>query len=245
MQSRLLPVLLLSWCCAACVGQRRPEAVAPSGRARRPVAVAAGGAADEPPLGSSSMALHLYAAPPPASLLAKLGPGPRWPASLHFPSPRRVVGRTFGSGPSRCHLAVDLGARPGDAVSAAEAGTVAYVGPFGTGGLVVMLVHAGGFVTAYAHLSSSLVRAGDDVQRGQEIARAGSTGNSQGTHLHFVLLLEGHPVDPLPLLEPRPSFVADVRRFATPEKAAEAWRHCPPRGHRYEGRQSPGSGAEP
>lgn len=232
----LTSVLLLAWWCAACVGGGHPEPVAPSGRERLPDAAAVDVPAGEPPLGSSAMALHLYAAPPPASLLAKVGPGPAWPARLLLPSPRRVVGRTFGSGPSRCHLAIDLGARPGDPVWAAEAGTVAYVGPFGTGGNVVMLVHAGGFVTVYAHLASSLVQAAEAVARGQQIARAGSTGNSAGTHLHFVLLVSGHPVDPLPLLEPRPTFVAEPRRFATPEKAAEAWRHCPPRGQRYEGR---------
>lgn len=236
MKRTLLPVLLLSSWCAACVGERGPRSVTPSAPARRQTSTAAFvSAADEPPLGSPEMALHLYAAPPPGSLLAKVGPGPRWPESLRYPSPRRVVGRTFGSGPSRCHLAVDLGARPGDPVWAAAAGTVAYVGPFGTGGLVVMLVHAGGFVTVYAHLASSLVHAGDTVTVGQPIGQAGSTGNSIGTHLHFVLLLDGHPVDPLPLLEPRPTFVAGERRFASPEKAAEAWRHCPARGRRYEG----------
>lgn len=243
---RLSSALLLASCGTAIVAERPPEPVAPVApvarvetvaSARLPVSAASvDGPAGEPSLGSMEMALHLFAAPPPASLLAQVGPGPLWPASLHYPSPRRVVGRTFGSGPSRCHLALDLGAQRGDRVSAAESGTVAYVGPFSTGGLVVMVVHAGGFVTAYAHLSSSLVRAGDVVTRGQPIAQAGSSGNSNGTHLHFVLLLEGHPVDPLPLLEPHPTFVSGTRRFASAEKAAEAWRHCPAKGQRYEGR---------
>jgi murein DD-endopeptidase MepM/ murein hydrolase activator NlpD len=181
------------------------------------------------------MALHLYAAPPPASLRAEVGPGPVQPESLRLPSPRRVVGRTFGSGRSRCHLALDLGAQLGDPVWAAERGIVAYQGPFRTGGEVVMIVHPGGWVTAYAHMSAILVRAGASVRRGQQIGRAGSTGNSRGPHLHFVLLVDGHPVDPLPLLEPRPSFVAGARRFANAERAAEVWRRCPPRGRRYAG----------
>jgi murein DD-endopeptidase MepM/ murein hydrolase activator NlpD len=180
------------------------------------------------------MALHLFASRPPPSVLARVGPGPRWPASLAFPSLRRVIGRTFGSGPSRCHLAVDIGARRGEPVLAAEAGLVAYVGPFGTGGLVVMIVHPGGYVTAYAHLAESRVRAGASVRRGQEIAAAGSSGNSNGPHLHFVLLVDGHPVDPQPQLEPRPTYVGEPRRFASPERAAEAWRHCPERGRAFE-----------
>ena len=240
-RSSALLVLSLSWCCSACAGHQRPSASAQPAPAHVALVAPPSAALDdgpsqaEPPLGSISMALHLYAAPPPAGLLARVGTGPAWPESLHLPSPRRVVGRTFGSGRSRCHLALDLGAHLGDPVWAAERGIVAYQGPFRTGGQVVMIVHPGGWVTAYAHLSVILVRAGDTVRRGQQIARAGSTGNSRGPHLHFVLLVDGHPADPLPMLEPRPSFVAPGRRFASAEKAAEAWRGCPPRGQRYEG----------
>jgi murein DD-endopeptidase MepM/ murein hydrolase activator NlpD len=82
-------------------------------------------------------------------------------------------------------------------VTAAQAGTVLYVGWMTGYGNVVVLDHGGGVSTVYAHLSSFVVQPGQAVERGQVIARVGSTGWSTGPHLHFEVRQDGQPVDPL------------------------------------------------
>ena len=62
---------------------------------------------------------------------------------------------------------------------------------------MVMIDHGGGIVTLYAHNSKLLVKKGDVVTRGQQIAKSGSTGMSTGPHLHFEVRLNGSTVNPL------------------------------------------------
>ncbi len=95
------------------------------------------------------------------------------------------------------HTGIDIAARWGAVVEAAESGTVLYVGWMTGYGNVVVLDHGNGISTVYAHLSSYTVRAGDAVRRGQVIARVGSTGWSTGPHLHFEVRQDGQPTDPL------------------------------------------------
>jgi murein DD-endopeptidase MepM/ murein hydrolase activator NlpD len=84
------------------------------------------------------------------------------------------------------HRALDLGAATGSRVYAADGGFVSFAGwtDIGYGNLVVV-DHANGYATYYAHLSGFRVYAGQGVQRGQLIGLVGSTGNSSGPHLHF------------------------------------------------------------
>ena len=56
-------------------------------------------------------------------------------------------------------------------------------------------------MTYYAHNSSLAVSVGDEVQQGDVIAKAGSTGRSSGTHCHFEIRVDGTPVNPLDYLE--------------------------------------------
>ena len=65
---------------------------------------------------------------------------------------------------------------------------------------MVVLKHSDGLVTVYAHNSRLLVRLGDQVTVGQEIARVGDTGRSTGPHLHFEVRRGDVPVDPMPFL---------------------------------------------
>ena len=86
-------------------------------------------------------------------------------------------------------------------MKAAEAGTVIYSGNEIAGyGNLILVRHAGGWVTAYAHASSMLVKRGDVVKRGQTIANAGSTGNVTSPQLHFELRRGSNPVNPMDYL---------------------------------------------
>jgi murein DD-endopeptidase MepM/ murein hydrolase activator NlpD len=84
------------------------------------------------------------------------------------------------------HRALDIGAATGSPVRAADGGFVSFAGwtDIGYGNLVVV-DHANGYATYYAHLSGFRVYVGQSVQRGQLIGLVGSTGNSSGPHLHF------------------------------------------------------------
>jgi murein DD-endopeptidase MepM/ murein hydrolase activator NlpD len=67
-------------------------------------------------------------------------------------------------------------------------------------GLMMLVRHPGGTVTAYAHLEDALADRGDRVERGQPIARAGSSGNVSEPQLHFQLRQGRRTLDPLPYL---------------------------------------------
>jgi murein DD-endopeptidase MepM/ murein hydrolase activator NlpD len=97
----------------------------------------------------------------------------------------------------RAHRGVDLAAPEGTPISAPAAGRVASVGRRLGYGLVVEMVHSGGVVTRFAHLRSALVRAGDTVTMGQEIARVGESGLATAPHLHFEVWVKGTAVDPI------------------------------------------------
>jgi murein DD-endopeptidase MepM/ murein hydrolase activator NlpD len=81
-------------------------------------------------------------------------------------------------------------------VPAAQAGRVTFAGERPGYGLMVVVEHAGGQSTRYAHLSALEVRAGDRVDAGQIIARSGATGRATGPHLHVELIAAGKTVNP-------------------------------------------------
>ncbi|MEG1634430.1 MAG: M23 family metallopeptidase [Rikenellaceae bacterium] len=96
------------------------------------------------------------------------------------------------------HEGADLAARKGSPVYATAQGKVISSGPSGNGyGISVLVDHGFGYKTRYAHLSKTLVKAGQEVIRGMEIAKVGSTGNSNGPHLHYEVIYRGQHVNPL------------------------------------------------
>ena len=95
------------------------------------------------------------------------------------------------------HSGIDITARHGAAIKAADGGTVTFAGWKGTYGKLVIITHDNGTKTYYAHNSSLLVSSGQKVYKGQQIAKAGSTGRSTGTHCHFEIRVNGSAVNPL------------------------------------------------
>jgi murein DD-endopeptidase MepM/ murein hydrolase activator NlpD len=100
------------------------------------------------------------------------------------------------SGATKYHRGVDLRAAYGEPVGAADWGTVVFAGEQRGYGQTVVLEHAGGVRTRYAHLSSLMTEVGAEVKAGEPIGRAGRSGRATGTHLHFEVTQNGRPVDP-------------------------------------------------
>jgi len=95
------------------------------------------------------------------------------------------------------HKGIDFAGREGAEVVAVASGVVIWSGDRYGYGQLVEINHGNGYVTRYAHNVDNLVAVGDTVRRGQVIARMGDTGRATGPNLHFEVLLNGRPVDPL------------------------------------------------
>jgi murein DD-endopeptidase MepM/ murein hydrolase activator NlpD len=100
-------------------------------------------------------------------------------------------------GYERFHAGVDLKATWGTPIVAAADGRVVSAAWHGGYGQLVSIAHAGGIETMYGHMSRIAARAGETVRQGQVIGYVGSTGLSTGPHLHFEVLKNGRPVNPL------------------------------------------------
>jgi len=99
------------------------------------------------------------------------------------------------------HLGIDFNANTGDPVLSAAGGVVIFAGVKSGYGNVVEVDHGNGYTTLYGHNSRLIVRAGDIVRAGQQVARAGSTGRSTGPHVHFEVHVNGRPVNPRKFLD--------------------------------------------
>lgn len=96
----------------------------------------------------------------------------------------------------KLHTGVDICVPMGTPLHAAANGTVIMAGWYGAYGYAVIIDHGGGVQTLYGHCSHLLVRPGQDVKRGEVIAKSGSTGYSTGPHCHFEKRINGKPVNP-------------------------------------------------
>lgn len=94
------------------------------------------------------------------------------------------------------HNGVDFAVPRGSPVYATADGTVAYSGWAHGFGKLVMIDHGYGIVTRYGHNSQLVARVGDHVTRGDVIAKAGSTGRSTGSHVHYEVWINDHAIDP-------------------------------------------------
>ena len=127
------------------------------------------------------------------------------PPTLSFAWP--VSGKhssAFGARDGRAHRGIDIAVPTGTPVCAAAAGTVQFAGERGGYGLCVDLMHAGGYMTRYAHNSELCVQVGQAVGAGALLALSGNTGNSTGPHVHFEIRRGEQIFDPLLLLPSSP-----------------------------------------
>jgi murein DD-endopeptidase MepM/ murein hydrolase activator NlpD len=117
--------------------------------------------------------------------------------SFRWPARGRVISGAGAMTNGQQNDGINLALPEGTPVHAAEDGVVAYAGSELKGyGNLVLVRHSNGFVTAYAHASEIMVKRGDQVRRGQVIAKSGQTGNVSSPQLHFEIRKGSTPVDP-------------------------------------------------
>jgi murein DD-endopeptidase MepM/ murein hydrolase activator NlpD len=141
---------------------------------------------------------HLFAYPDSlykadASVLLDLG-------SFVAPVQGRITSG-YGWRDSAMHRGIDIDLNRGDTVRAAFAGRVRFAARCGGYGNVVVVRHANGLETLYAHLWKITVKPGDELRAGAALGRGGSTGHSTGTHLHFEMRFRGVAINPAWLLQ--------------------------------------------
>ena len=155
-------------------------------------------------------------ATPPAATIRKITPTQTLPTetkdattatalSFRWPVRARVIG-PYGTSPSgQENHGINLSVPEGTPVKASEEGVIAYAGnELKTYGNLVLVRHANGFVTAYAHCSEILVKRDEVIKRGQVIAKSGQTGNVSAPQLHFEIRKGSTPVDPMIYLDRAP-----------------------------------------
>lgn len=143
--------------------------------------------------GTPETALELEAARETSNRLSAEGaldPLFIWPISGAVNSPFGPRGASF-------HDGIDIAAPAGTPIRAIDAGEVIYSDHLRGYGNIVIIRHTGGFVSVYAHNEKNLVAEGQQVSRGETIARVGSTGRVTGPHLHFEIRRNNKAEDPL------------------------------------------------
>jgi murein DD-endopeptidase MepM/ murein hydrolase activator NlpD len=143
--------------------------------------------------------------PPPA---ARRAPGPttrpgQGKGDLAWPV-RGVLYARFGRKGADPHDGIDLAAPVGTPVKTAAEGAVLFAGDQPGYGKIVIVEHADGLITLYAHNRDLRVKVGQRVRPEQVIATVGESGRTSGPHLHFEVRRNGMPVDPLEHLGPIP-----------------------------------------
>jgi murein DD-endopeptidase MepM/ murein hydrolase activator NlpD len=120
-----------------------------------------------------------------------------WPVERSLATVSSGYGARRGGG---FHQGIDLVAPRGTPVTATADGVVVGAGREKRYGKVVMIDHADGWQTRYAHLKRIKVKEGTRVRRGDVVGSVGRSGNASGDHLHYEVRRHGTPVDPRPTL---------------------------------------------
>jgi murein DD-endopeptidase MepM/ murein hydrolase activator NlpD len=123
------------------------------------------------------------------------------------------------------HLGFDLAVTANVPVAAANRGRVLFADYLGIYGNCVIVDHGLGVQSLYAHLSSVDVSPGQLVDQGTQLGRSGMTGLAGGDHLHFTMLLQGHPVNPVEWWDPKWMQDRVLRKL---QEAAPSFSSAPP-----------------
>jgi len=151
-------------------------------------------------------------APPPNEL-------PQGQGVFIWPLASGTLTSTFGPRGRSFHDGIDIGAPPGTVVRAARDGDVIYSDTLRGYGNVVIVQHAGGYATVYAHNEQNLVDAGSKVHQGDPLARVGRSGRTSGPNLHFEIRKDNVARNPLFYLLPLPAGRAASGRTDVVQKA--------------------------
>lgn len=171
-------------------------AVAPATTASAPAAPATVVAPVAPPVPAAQQVQAAIPTPPPASTRNVAGIDWRWPAE------GKVIG-SFSPGAGGDGAGLNIAGNLGDPVRAAATGTVVYSGNGLIGyGELIIIKHNDSLLSAYGHNSKRLVKEGQRVEAGQEIALMGASGAPR-VELHFEIRKNGKPVDPMGYLPHR------------------------------------------
>ncbi len=144
------------------------------------------------------------------NLWSQITPLPRWTGLFHYPIEDTSVYVTSNFGTRRTynnsseisfHAGTDFGGVAGKPIYAPAAGRVVLAEPLTVRGNAVLIDHGLGLFSGYWHQSKIIVTVGQEVERGDLIGYVGSTGLSNGSHLHWEMRVNGIPVDPLQWLE--------------------------------------------
>jgi murein DD-endopeptidase MepM/ murein hydrolase activator NlpD len=145
----------------------------------------------QPAAGEPTPLSPAAATPPPS------GPTPRFQWPLHG----KII-TPYGSSGGQKSDGIDIATSNGAPVKAADGGEVVYAGDgIAKLGNLVLIKHSAGYITAYGNNEALLVKKGDEVKKGQTIARAGSSGGAESPRLHFEIRRGGsQTIDPVSML---------------------------------------------
>ncbi len=124
-----------------------------------------------------------------------------------FPTTSTTITSSFGyrkdpfTRRSAYHKGIDFGGDVGDPIFATADGNVSQTGYDRAMGNYIYLKHGNGLETVYMHLSKSLVKKGQNVKKGEQIGKLGSTGRSTGPHLHYEVHKNGEAINPKPYIK--------------------------------------------
>ncbi|TSA81092.1 peptidoglycan DD-metalloendopeptidase family protein [Deinococcus detaillensis] len=128
---------------------------------------------------------------------------PLWVRPFAAPLPNPVIPGSFGQSrtytpgsPVTYHYGADFPAKLGSSIKAINDGTVVIAGMYPVRGGLVMIDHGGGISSLYFHQSKILVKVGQSVKRGDVIGKVGTTGISEGPHLHLEVRVRGEATNP-------------------------------------------------
>lgn len=185
---RLVVCVMISSMLAACASAPKYAAPPPRGASAQALAVCPGHVSNAP---SADRLGRIAQFSPYADI--------RGNALARAPVPG-CLSSGFGprrGGAGRYHEGVDLFTRNPVPIAAAGDGVVESAGQMRGYGNVITVRHKNGVATRYTHLSAFAVSKGARVRQGQVIGRTGDTGNATAVHLHYEVLVDGHPVNPL------------------------------------------------